>query len=64
VPAAIEEDILEFISQLCVTYTVMVIMYVVSTVMLSDIRFPHKCIGNSVASEHLLYASRIRGHKM
>jgi hypothetical protein len=39
---AIEEDIIEFLCQLCVEYTMLDIMYVVISVMSSDSRFPHK----------------------
>jgi hypothetical protein len=39
---AIEEDIIEFLCQLCVEYTVVDKMYVVISVMSSDTCFPHK----------------------
>jgi hypothetical protein len=39
---AIEEDIIECLSQLCVAYTMVCIMYVVVSVMWSDTRFLHK----------------------
>jgi hypothetical protein len=59
-----KEEILEFISRLCVTYTMMGIMCVVfATRMSSENPFAHKSICYSPVNEHLLFTSRICGHK-